>query len=112
MLIVDDDELVLTMMKRAMKGAVDKVLTAGSAQRAVELLGDEIDRLDILLTDVSMPGMSGPELADLATARHPDLRVVFISGFLKAEHERMMPKDYRLLTKPFTPTELRKFVLD
>ena len=64
--------------------------------------------IDLLLTDVVMPVMSGRELAILLAARAPGLRVVYMSGYLDTALARhnVVGSDVRLLAKPFSPDEL------
>jgi CheY-like chemotaxis protein len=65
--------------------------------------------VDLLVTDILLPGgLNGQQVADLAGARHPDLRVLFMSGYARdsiIDQGRLRP-DVRLLSKPFVPSEL------
>ena len=69
------------------------------------LLRDYPQPVDLLLTDVVMPGLSGQELARLARERWPDIRVIYMSGYSDDELENLLG-DAAFLQKPFTPSEL------
>ena len=65
-------------------------------------------RIDLLLTDVMMPGMSGPQLAERLAGERPGLRVLFMSGYQRSSDsgESMLPNGARLVEKPFKPDGL------
>jgi two-component system, cell cycle sensor histidine kinase and response regulator CckA len=107
-LLVDDDDAVRTLVARVLRGAGYDVVAATSAVEAMELLDSSTSAVDVLVTDVMMPGMSGDRFADKLCARFPDAGVVLMSGFPEAS----LPADLvhqqreRFLEKPFTPTHL------
>nr|WP_279342407.1 ATP-binding protein [Geotalea sp. SG265] len=78
-LLVEDDELVRTMVKEVLLGVGYKVLEAGHPRQA--LLLAEGRQIDLLLTDVIMPEMAGPELHKRLLAVHPGLKAIFMSGY-------------------------------
>jgi len=80
-LLVEDEEAVLRLARRALEEAGYTVLDAPSPAAALDLLGPSGVEISLLLTDVVMPGMGGPELAARAKAGRPDLRVLFMSGY-------------------------------
>ncbi|MGC2199482.1 MAG: ATP-binding protein, partial [Stellaceae bacterium] len=106
-LAVDDDDAVRTTTADILKGLGYGVLQASDGEAALELLHQD-GMIDLLLTDVVMTGMSGPELARRARLLHPALSIVFISGYAdpagSAEDARLQP----LVRKPFRPAELRR----
>jgi CheY-like chemotaxis protein len=106
-LAVDDDAAVRSTIADILKGLGYGVLQAASGQAALELLAQD-GMIDVLLTDVVMIGMSGPELARRVRLDYPRLPIVFISGYANpaeiAEHGLMHP----LVRKPFRPTDLRR----
>ncbi|TFG91482.1 MAG: response regulator [Myxococcales bacterium] len=69
-------------------------------RRALAIVDRGAERIDLLLSDVVMPGLSGPELAQRLRERSPALRVLFVSGYAADEGERM--QGYPLLGKPFS----------
>ncbi|HEU0016268.1 MAG TPA: ATP-binding protein [Longimicrobium sp.] len=85
-LVVDDEATLRHAVERYLSRLGYTVLTAGSGADALERIGDASLRIDLLLTDLTMPGMSGAELIAEAHERRPSLRVVTTSGF-RAPHE-------------------------
>ena len=82
-----------------------RVTEADNAEEALMAL--ELDRgIELLLTDVIMPGVSGPELARKAVQKRPELPVVFFSGYADPESIVGSIPLSRLLRKPFRPTDL------
>ena len=66
--------------------------------------------IDVLLTDVLMPGMNGPELAAAIREVRPDVKVLFVSGFVDAHSQAQMDEDVPLLNKPFTRRQLLEYL--
>jgi two-component system cell cycle sensor histidine kinase/response regulator CckA len=84
------------------------VLEAGSASEARTVAGTADGRLDLLLTDVVMPGGSGRELAETLTRAHPGLPVVFMSGYTAdvVLRQGVVQDKVAFLSKPFTADAL------
>jgi signal transduction histidine kinase len=108
-LAVDDDDAVRTTTADILKGLGYSVVQAASGEAALELL-DQHGMIDVLLTDVVMPGMSGAELARRARTSHPRLPIVFISGYADPEGIAGDTLLHRLVRKPFRPSDLRRQV--
>lgn len=107
-LVVEDEPAILQLAARALRAQGYEVLAAGGAEAALAAARAHGGRLDLLVTDVMMPGMSGPDLARALVADRPQLRVVYMSGFsadLVARHGRLDPGT-EFLAKPFTLGEL------
>jgi two-component system, cell cycle sensor histidine kinase and response regulator CckA len=88
------------------------VIEALNPEDAVRLSGDPAKEIHLLLTDVVMPGMSGHDLAKRLTARHPNLRVLYMSGYaydVFAEGGKL-EEGVSFLQKPFTPRALAQRV--
>ena len=102
LLIVDDDPGTLASLSRAFRLAGYEATVCESATRALDLLRN--DRFDLLLSDVVMPGMTGPELAAALRERHPTLPVLFMSGFPGVPNPapNPLPPGATLLDKPFS----------
>jgi signal transduction histidine kinase/ActR/RegA family two-component response regulator len=106
-LLVEDEEAVRRLVASMLTDAGYRVLVAENASAAI-VLADAEEHIDILLTDVVMPGLSGPDLASLLTELRPELRVLFVSGYTAdgvASNGRMSP-DTAFLQKPFTRAQL------
>src|SRR5690242_16990119 len=79
-----------------------ETLEAGDADQALEALKNSEHKIDVLFTDVRMPGMNGLELARVAKSEHPQLRVIVTSG----QHEIEVPTGAKFLAKPWCASEL------
>jgi len=99
-LVVDDESAICELTRRLLSRHGFDVHVADSGTAALAVLAAE-GPFDLLLTDVVMPGMSGPELAVAATAADPALRVQLMSGYAAPLHDPGTP-DSDLLQKPFT----------
>jgi DNA-binding NtrC family response regulator len=102
--VVDDEPDVLRLIEKILKDMGHSVALAGSADQAIQIYDEMQTKPDLLLTDVIMPGLSGPMLVDRLLERQPDLRVLFVSGY----DDRQVVQNYTtrhgfaLLPKPFT----------
>lgn len=101
-LFVDDDEHVRRVAARALRTRGYTVIEACDGQAALAAL-DARDRIDLLLTDVVMPGMDGRQLAELACAKQPQLKVLYTSGYTDDAVVRhgVMQGAVDLIEKPF-----------
>lgn len=104
-LLAEDEELLRELETTVLKQAGCEVITAAGPDGLRSLVSEYQDNLDLLLTDVVMPGVSGQELVRLARARWPGLRVLYMSGYSN-EEIRIAEPDAEFLQKPFTPSEL------
>jgi PAS domain S-box-containing protein len=105
-LVVDDEPAVLQVTKAALEAVGHTVITAHSGAEALEALAQRKD-LELLLTDVMMPGMNGVELARQATLLQPTLKVVFMSGHAGGETlQGLLATERDFLQKPFSLAEL------
>jgi len=112
-LLVEDDRRVRDVTLRILAGAGYRVLPATSPAEALELLGEHgAEPIHLLLTDVVLPGMSGPQLAREVLARSPKTRVLFQSGYSDAAlaHHGALDGGAPLLHKPFTSKALTQRV--
>ncbi|MEW5983854.1 MAG: MASE1 domain-containing protein [Acidobacteriota bacterium] len=114
LLVVEDDRALRKLAVRALKAAGHRVLEAGTPSEALEIETGWPDRLDLLLTDVVMPGMNGFELAARLVERRPDLRILYMSGYAD---DALVPqggslRDVPFLQKPFSPDALARKVHD
>jgi two-component system, cell cycle sensor histidine kinase and response regulator CckA len=104
-LVVEDDPAVAALVRRALKRSRYDVLVAHSAEEALETLRDRVTPLDLLITDVLLPGMAGPDLATRLRIEDPGLRVLFISGHPGAFADGIVLHPSAFLRKPFSIDE-------
>ena len=111
-LVVEDEPVVRRLTVRALAERGYNVLEAEDGESALEVAREHTGDLQLLVTDVVMPGMNGKELADRLTAERPDLRVLYISGY--AEHavvrQGVLVEGIAFLSKPFDLSELARTV--
>ncbi|MEG1115204.1 MAG: response regulator, partial [Janthinobacterium sp.] len=107
-LLVEDNADARAMTSELLVMLGHTVLSVGPAEEALPLLGTP--GLDLLLTDISLPRMSGAELAELAARDHPRLEVVFSTGHAPANSGVLDPQA-RFLVKPFTVEQLQRALL-
>jgi two-component system cell cycle sensor histidine kinase/response regulator CckA len=102
-LLVEDSDAVRMVARRILTGAGYCVLSADGGKAALDIAQAQGDTIDLLLTDVVMPGMNGRKLAERLQARTPGLRVLFMSGYTEDEVVRRgVASGVPLLQKPFT----------
>ncbi len=111
-LLVEDEEAVRSYAARVLRRQGYAVTEAPSGTRALELAGGLSGGIDLLITDVVMPGLQGQELATQLRALSPDLRVLFVSGFAENSrvHPEITPAGVGFLPKPFSAGELGRAV--
>lgn len=113
-LVVEDEPAVLNLAAIALRSLGYEVFAASGPLEALKIFEQYADRIDLLLTDVMMPDMSGPEMALSMRAIKPDLKLVFMSGY---SDEKLKASDFpggsfSFMMKPFSSVELAKFVHD
>ena len=111
-LAVDDDRQILHFLDQALSSAGYRVLLADSGWSAIDAYEKSREHIHLLLTDVIMPDLTGPILAERLCAKQPDLQVLFISGFHDADlvQRFVIRKGFALLPKPFTIEGLLRVV--
>jgi DNA-binding NtrC family response regulator len=105
-LVVDDEEIVLKSCQKILEGGGHQVFTALSGQEAFELLGKE--SIDIVITDIKMPGMDGMEVLERIKEKYPDILVIMITGYstVQSAVQAMKLGAFDYIPKPFTPDEV------
>jgi CheY-like chemotaxis protein len=103
-LVVEDEPSVRAVTVKALELAGFHVVSAANGSEAITIARDHAARIDLLLTDVVMPQMGGPQLAALLRAMRPDLAVLFVSGY--TNDPGVLHGDVELLQKPFSPEVL------
>ena len=113
-LLVEDEEQVRALAALSLQRAGYKVLEAQHPEEALEIAGRHAGPIHLILTDVVMPGMNGRVMVERLVPRHPEARILFMSGYTDdalAPHG-VAPGDVAFLHKPFTPKELAERVAD
>ncbi|NLG35772.1 MAG: PAS domain S-box protein [Lentisphaerae bacterium] len=107
-LLVEDDPAMLGMSRAVLQRLGYVVVAAASPEEALRLVRSHHGRLDLLMTDVVMPGMNGRELALSLMAIRPDLRLLFMSGYTAdvIAHQGMLDEGVHFIQKPFTKRDL------
>jgi CheY-like chemotaxis protein len=110
-LLVEDEDTVRNLCSRTLGELGYQVMQARSGAEAVEAAG-RADRIDLLLTDVVMPGMSGKELATRLVLHHPEMKVLFMSGYTDNAivHHGVLDEGVSFIGKPYTPSALARKV--
>ncbi len=106
-LLVDDEDLLLTMGQMVLSSFGYTVLTANSGHKALEIFGASKQKIDLVITDLVMPNMSGRELTEQILRQAPDTRVLWCSGYVRSGNAA---DEERYLQKPFTSQELLRRV--
>jgi DNA-binding response OmpR family regulator len=105
-LLVEDDDAVRRLLMQVLSLNGYGVLAPESGEQALDLLADPEQPIDLLVTDVFMPGMSGKELVRRVRALRSTIRVMFVSGFPDETLARQGVPGTAFLLKPFSPAEL------
>jgi two-component system cell cycle sensor histidine kinase/response regulator CckA len=111
-LLVDDTDMVRRLARDVLSTAGYRVLEAGGADEAIQVAGNQHEPIDLLVTDVVMPGRNGIELADRLRTARADMPVLYISGYtdMAIVRDGLLSQDVAFLQKPFTPEDLLRKV--
>jgi hypothetical protein len=110
-LVVDDDEEVLRIVVEILKDADYRVLSASSGPNAMKVAEKTNGTIDLLLSDVDMAQMSGPDLGEALKKARPDLHVMLMSGGAKG-NLLVLNYGWAFIQKPFVPVKLVKMVTE
>ena len=106
-MLVEDEAPVRSFASRALKLRGYRVVEAESAEEAIDILSTGNDAVDVLVSDVVMPGMDGPTFATEARKLRPGIKVIFISGYAEDSFRRNLSDfEFHFLPKPFSLNEL------
>ena len=111
-LLVEDEDSVRRVIHKFLEREGYQLLEARNAEEAEDIARVYEEPIHILVTDVMMPGMTGPELAERLARLRPDMKVLFVSGYRHdtLEHEGLLLGQVNLLPKPFPASELLRRV--
>ncbi len=107
-LVVEDEKTIRILIQRVLEIQGYQVFCAGNAGEAEQIFARQVGKIDLLLTDVVMPGDSGPKLYKGLAVKHPLLKALFISGYTDQGILRndLLKPDMPFLQKPFEPSKL------
>ena len=112
MLLVDDEPMLLKVASRMLEGLGHEVCAALGPDEALRIAAG-LGHIDVLLTDVIMPGMNGKELSEALLVNHPEMTVVFMSGYTaEVLAEEGVFNEAYFLQKPFSLSELNEIVME
>ncbi len=112
-LLAEDEESLRAVTRDLLLQGEYKVLEAENGERAMEVAQQEGTHIDLLLTDVIMPGMTGPALAEMLVRTHPETKILYMSGYIGhviAQHG--LESGAHLLDKPFSRDKLMSKIRD
>jgi two-component system cell cycle sensor histidine kinase/response regulator CckA len=109
-LLAEDDGAVRRLATRTLTNLGYHMLVAESGEKAIELARAYPERIHAVISDVVMPGMSGPSLVSRLEASRPDIRVLYVSGYTdeRMEEHGVFEEGLSFLRKPFTPEEIAR----
>ena len=110
-LLVEDEDALRALGREALGMQGYNVIEAANGRDALDIFAAHANHVDVVVTDVVMPQLSGVDLVEKLRARVPELKVLFISGYTDRTDE-IERSGYRLLHKPFSPDQLVKAVAD
>ncbi|WP_374465934.1 ATP-binding protein [Ferrovibrio sp.] len=107
-LLVEDEDAVRAFAARALRNKGYTVIEAASGEQALALPTDQLNRVELLISDVVMPNLDGPSLAAALRQSRPDLKILFISGYAEDSLRSSMAKSphVNFLPKPFSLSQL------
>jgi CheY-like chemotaxis protein len=113
-MIVEDEPVLRSLAVRTLESLGYRCLAAESAAQALEVIGRDDAQIDLVVTDVVMPGASGGALGEILAEMRPQLRVLYTSGFSDEDAIRrgLLAEDRPFLQKPFAPADLARRVRD
>jgi DNA-binding NtrC family response regulator len=110
-MLVEDEDALRALGREALRMQGYTVVEAANGRDALDIYTAHANHVDLVVTDVVMPQLSGVDLVDKLRSQAPGLKVLFISGYTDRTDE-IEQSGYRLLQKPFSPDQLVKAVGD
>src|SRR5438132_9609114 len=109
-LLVDDEASVRSIVVRILRRARYNVLEAESGEAALKIAENHPGKIDLVITDMYMPGLRGPEVVERLAPTRPGLRALFMSGYADQDARTGVPLGANFLNKPFSGQELASAV--
>lgn len=107
-LVVEDEQTVLDLAAVTLRSQGYDVLTASSPLEALRIFDRSGEKINLVLTDILMPDMSGPDMAKKMRLKHPNIKLLFMSGYSEENLNafEFPRKQIQFITKPFSPADL------
>lgn len=109
-LLIDDEPAVRSIVLRVLTRAKYRVLEAASGEDALKIAEAHDGPIDLVITDMFMPGLRGPEVVQRLAPKRPGLRALFMSGYADQDARTGVPAGANFLNKPFSGQELASVV--
>ncbi|HEV2179458.1 MAG TPA: response regulator, partial [Gemmatimonadaceae bacterium] len=109
-LVVEDDDGIRAVIKRILERAGHRVIEATNGADALRICETSGDTIDLVLSDIAMPEMQGPDLARRIRERHPDMAMLLMSGYAESatQQDGILAEGVEFLGKPFSPDALTR----
>lgn len=109
---VEDSEMLRPLISRTLERHGYKVLSAANAKEAIEIAESDLSSIDLMITDIVMPGMNGRELAEMLVGKNPALRILFTSGYPEdmVIRDGISGHEVNFIEKPFLAKDLLPMV--
>jgi DNA-binding NtrC family response regulator len=105
-LLVDDEQSVRAIVLKILRRAKYNVLEAENGEAALKIADTHPGKIDLVLSDMYMPGLRGPEVVELLAPKRPGLRALFMSGYADQDARTGVPQGANFISKPFSGQEL------
>jgi two-component system cell cycle sensor histidine kinase/response regulator CckA len=111
-MVVEDEPAVLNLVANILQGEGYKVLCAQSGEEALQIVGEHVGGIDLVLTDIVMPGMNGGEFVRRLLPLKPEIHVLYMSAYTKyaVVNHGVLESVSSFIWKPFSPAELLRKV--
>jgi len=109
-LLAEDEPVVRNLMQRLLHSWGYRVTSARNGREAMDIAEEHKGEIDLLVSDVTMPEMDGPELAQKLKAKRPSLRVILLSGY--SQVQIVLQRGWKFIQKPFRSQDLKAAVED
>ncbi|MEO7822997.1 MAG: response regulator [Gemmatimonadaceae bacterium] len=109
-LLVDDEQSVRSIVLKILQRSNYSVLEAHDGASAIAIAEKHAGAIDLVVTDMFMPGLMGPEMVQKLVAIRPGIRALFVSGYADTDSSSGVPAGANFLGKPFSSGELNKAI--